>query len=284
MSLTATTVTHLCPSCSHLLTGRFCSHCGERRADHHDLSLKHQAEELLEGFTHFDNKFFRTVKLLVTKPGVLTRQFTAGVRVPYMKPFQLFIVCNLLFFFLQGKGNVFAQGLLTYYEMEPYRWFGTAPAVDKITRSGMAFETLAMLFNTQVVTQSKAWIFVFVPVLTLASALLFVHKRRFFAEHLIFATHFFSFIILFYIGVNFLVNKPFMWLSQQQYNETFDIVSSLLGLVLIMWYYASAATRFYNVGKVYATICGLSIGVVFFTSIYGYRMLLFYKIISGISL
>lgn len=251
--------------------------------NHHDLSLKHQAEELLEGFTHLDNKLFRTVKLLVARPGVLSCNYSRGLRVPYMKPFPLFIVCNLLFFLLQGKGNVFALGLYTYAKMDPYRWFGTTSVVNKTLAGGISMDALNLVFNAQVVTQSKALIFLFVPVLTLASALLFAHQRRLMAEHLIFATHFFSFVILYYLFADFLINKPYSWLSRQPYNETFDLVTSLLGLVIIMGYYARAARRFYRVTKKYAAISGLVIGVVYFFSMYGYRMLLFFKIIAGIT-
>ncbi|MCB9249683.1 MAG: DUF3667 domain-containing protein [Ignavibacteriales bacterium] len=51
---------------------------------------------MLEGFFNFDSKFFRSLKFLITKPGFLTNEFLNGRRVKYIKPFQLFIILNLL--------------------------------------------------------------------------------------------------------------------------------------------------------------------------------------------
>lgn len=279
-----TSVVIKCPSCHQTLQSHYCANCGEKRVDRHDFSLKHQAEELLESFTHLDNKLFRTIKTLVAKPGMLSVNYVKGIRVPFMKPFQLFIVSNLLFFLLQGKGNVFALSLYTYYQMEPYKSMGTETAIKAKLGATTNFDLLATVFNNQVVPQSKALIFLFVPLLTLACALLFLHRKRFLAEHLIFATHFFSFIVLFYVAFGLLVNKPFTWITHQQYNEAFDILSSLAGLGLIMLYFGIAARTFYKVGKGYAIFSSLAIGVTFLLGIYGYRMLLFYKIIAGITI
>ncbi|RYF85547.1 MAG: hypothetical protein EOO03_13100 [Chitinophagaceae bacterium] len=60
------------------MDGRFCSFCGEKKTDHHDLSLKHLAEESIEGLTHFDNKLFRSLKVLIRKPGLLARYHFEG--------------------------------------------------------------------------------------------------------------------------------------------------------------------------------------------------------------
>lgn len=279
-----TSVAISCPSCHQTLASRYCANCGEKRIDEHDFSLKHQVEELLESFTHLDNKLFRTVKTLVAKPGMLSLNYVQGIRVPFMKPFQLFIVSNLLFFLLQGQGNIFALSLNTYYQMQPYKAMGTEESIKAKLGANTNFDLLATIFNNQIVSQSKALIFLFLPLLTLACALLFFRRRRFLAEHLIFATHFFSFIVLFYIAFGLLVNKPFLWITNQQYNEVFDILSSLAGLGLIMLYCGIAIRRFYKVGRGYAAFSSLAIGATFLIGIYGYRMLLFYKIIAGITI
>ncbi|RYG20574.1 MAG: DUF3667 domain-containing protein [Chitinophagaceae bacterium] len=89
-----------CISCGNLITANYCSTCGEKRLKAHDFELKHFIEETFEGFTHFDNKFFKSVWLLISKPGLLSVDFCKGKRVHYMRPFALFFVCNILFFFV----------------------------------------------------------------------------------------------------------------------------------------------------------------------------------------
>lgn len=76
--------------------------------------MKHFVEESIEDTMHFDGKFYRTFKRLVLSPGSVTRHFEQGRAVPFMKPVQLFIVSNLLFFILVGPSRIFAISLGRY--------------------------------------------------------------------------------------------------------------------------------------------------------------------------
>ena len=60
------------------------------------------AEEFLEGVFHFDGKVFSTAKLLLFRPGELTRRFLAGHRVPYVPPIRLYVFISFVFFLLLG--------------------------------------------------------------------------------------------------------------------------------------------------------------------------------------
>jgi hypothetical protein len=77
----------------------FCPRCGQQN---HELSLSigHVVEETLEGLFHFDGKVFRTAKLLLFKPGELTKQFLEGKRMPYVPPIRLYVFLSFIFFFL----------------------------------------------------------------------------------------------------------------------------------------------------------------------------------------
>lgn len=77
----------------------FCPRCGQQN---HELSLRfgHVLEETLEGLFHFDGKVFRTAKLLLFKPGELTRRFLHGHRVPYVPPVRLYVFISFVFFFM----------------------------------------------------------------------------------------------------------------------------------------------------------------------------------------
>jgi len=77
----------------------FCPRCGQQNHAV-DISFYHVVEEFLEGVFHFDGKVFNTAKLLLFKPGELTRQFLAGHRVPYVPPIRLYVFISFVFFFL----------------------------------------------------------------------------------------------------------------------------------------------------------------------------------------
>src|SRR5580698_10261012 len=86
-----------CQNCGAPLHGPYCAACGQHDVDYH-RSLGPILEDSLEGMLHFDGKFFRTVRLLFTKPGFLTKEFIAGRRVSYTQPLRLYIFASLLYF------------------------------------------------------------------------------------------------------------------------------------------------------------------------------------------
>ncbi|MBZ2209479.1 DUF3667 domain-containing protein [Massilia soli] len=61
-----------CANCGACLAGSFCHACGQR--SHLHRSLAHLGEEVLHGILHFDAKAWRTLPLLIAKPGELTRR------------------------------------------------------------------------------------------------------------------------------------------------------------------------------------------------------------------
>ncbi|AYA38153.1 DUF3667 domain-containing protein [Hymenobacter oligotrophus] len=79
----------------------FCPSCGQ---ENHDLNISfgHLVEETLEGLFHFDSKFFRTLGLLLFRPGRLTRKFNLGHRVAYVPPIRLYVFVSFVFFLLVG--------------------------------------------------------------------------------------------------------------------------------------------------------------------------------------
>ena len=89
-----------CANCGTWVTGKFCSQCGQ--AAHVHRSLSHAVEELLHGVWHFDSKLWRTLPMLLTRPGTLTRDYVMGKRARYISPFALFLLTIFLMFFVFG--------------------------------------------------------------------------------------------------------------------------------------------------------------------------------------
>ena len=50
--------------------------------------------------THFDGKFFQTLRVLFTRPGFLTRAYLDGKRRQYLPPVQMYVFTSALFFFI----------------------------------------------------------------------------------------------------------------------------------------------------------------------------------------
>ncbi|MCU0468588.1 MAG: DUF3667 domain-containing protein [Arcicella sp.] len=94
----------ICHNCHTILKpeDNFCSHCGQ---ENHDLKvpLGHLAFEVFEGFTHFDTKFYNTMKAIFGSPGKITKDFLEGRRGRYVPPIRLYFLVSFIFFLLLDK-------------------------------------------------------------------------------------------------------------------------------------------------------------------------------------
>ena len=87
-----------CANCGATLSGAFCQACGQ--AAHVHRSLLHLSEEVLHGVLHFDAKGWRTLPLLLFRPGLLTRRYIDGQRTRHVSPLALFLFTVFLMFFV----------------------------------------------------------------------------------------------------------------------------------------------------------------------------------------
>ncbi len=90
-----------CQNCGAPLAGPFCAACGQHDVDYH-RSLGPMAEDALEGFFHFDGKFFKSVRFMFTRPGFLSEEFVAGRRASYTNPLRFYIFASFIFFAVQA--------------------------------------------------------------------------------------------------------------------------------------------------------------------------------------
>ncbi|HEU4821107.1 MAG TPA: DUF3667 domain-containing protein [Qipengyuania sp.] len=87
-----------CLNCGTPLAGPHCHRCGQRAHVHR--TLRAFFHDLLHGVLHFEGKTWRTLPLLVWKPGKLTRDYIEGKRASYVSPIALFLFVVFLSFAL----------------------------------------------------------------------------------------------------------------------------------------------------------------------------------------
>jgi hypothetical protein len=89
----------VCLNCNAALTESFCPRCGQK-----NLEPKESIWDLINHFfhniTHYDGKIFTTLKLLVVKPGFLSREYLRGRRAAYLHPIHLYVLTSTVFFIL----------------------------------------------------------------------------------------------------------------------------------------------------------------------------------------
>ena len=94
----------ICHNCHTILSleNNFCPHCGQ---ENHDLKVPigHLAFEVFEGFTHFDTKFYNTMRAILFSPGKITKDFLEGRRGRYVPPIRLYFLISFIFFLGLGS-------------------------------------------------------------------------------------------------------------------------------------------------------------------------------------
>ncbi len=85
-----------CLNCGLALTGPYCNQCGQSAHVHRTLAA--YGHDLLHGVFHFEGKIWKTLPMLVWKPGELTRRYIHGERAKFVSPLALFLFSVFLMF------------------------------------------------------------------------------------------------------------------------------------------------------------------------------------------
>ena len=88
-----------CLNCNAVVNGKYCSFCGQENVDPQE-SLWHLILHFFNDITHFDGKFFSSVKFIVTKPGFLSSEYVRGRRMSYLNPVRFYVFTSFLFFLI----------------------------------------------------------------------------------------------------------------------------------------------------------------------------------------
>jgi hypothetical protein len=86
-----------CLNCGATVEDRYCSHCGQENIVVKE-SFGHLFRHFFEDITHYDSKFFTTIKDLLLKPGFLTKEYLSGRRSSYLHPIRMYVFISFLYF------------------------------------------------------------------------------------------------------------------------------------------------------------------------------------------
>ena len=271
-----------CPSCGTKTLGQFCSHCGEKRVGDEDYSVRSYLAEVGAAITLLESKMLRSVWLVVSKPGYLSSAYLEGRRVRYMKPLQLFIVLNVVYYFSLTlfSATTFTTPLDTQLHMNNYYpAYANRQINQKLQKEQISYETLEKKYNEKTSVLSRTLIFVLIPIFALLFYALFFRKRRHVVEHAVVATHFWSFSLIL-LGVIL----PFFSLLLIQLSKALNtsaayvtndaITSSVLQLCFAVYLFVMLR-RAYVASRWYCAITASAIAWSFFHIVWLYRFFLF---------
>jgi hypothetical protein len=167
--------------------------CGQRRIHPQDLSARRYFRELADEISTLHERFktLRTLRTLAV-PGLLSAEFLAGRRQPYLTPFKVYVVCAAMFFLAAPTAGFTLASMLDADQSGTLRRLVNARAAER----GLDTSLFNARFDVRVQSVYTITLGGAALVLALILQLLFQQQHRPYGAHLIFALHYVAFMYL----------------------------------------------------------------------------------------
>lgn len=272
--------TRICIVCNNTFHGRYCNICGEKVTEPHERSFLNFLDSLLNAFTFLDGKFIKSLTLLVTRPGQLSRNIADGKRVPYMKMVSLFFVANF-FYFLFPVFDSYNSTLYTQMNSLGQHSVRASELVNRyIDENDMSMEEFQRNYQEKSTNLSKLLIVVLVLAMTLFLVVVNFSRQAYFFDHLLYALEYYSFSLL--INAVLLANLFKLlidWVAPLGWNWEVllsDLYFSIVMLMTTIYWMARSQRIFYHQKWYWAATKTVVMIVLVQVSVEYYRESLFY--------
>ena len=112
-----------CQNCEHPLdiSDEYCPNCSQLNCTK-KLTLNDFFNEFFAGIFAYDSRFYRTLGVLLFKPGKISKDYIEGKRVRYANPYKFYLSASIIFFIVWS---------LTHEVEEPITIASDTPAEDR---------------------------------------------------------------------------------------------------------------------------------------------------------
>jgi hypothetical protein len=86
-----------CLNCGTTVYGKYCHICGQENVVPKETFWS-MFIHFFYDITHFDSKFFESIKDLIFRPGFLSKEFNRGRRASYLHPVRMYVFTSAIFF------------------------------------------------------------------------------------------------------------------------------------------------------------------------------------------
>ena len=269
---------HACKSCGNVFTGLYCNLCGEKVLEPKDRSFKSFLQNVLIAITFADNKFVKSIWLVMRNPGFLSREYVEGKRVNYIRPLQLFFVLNLIYF-LFPLLQLFNTSLRTQMYLRTHSPIVRAMVHAKVGNDPLALRGYELMYNEKTNSLAKLLIILFVIVAAIPMALIYRRRNRYFTDHVTLAVE----LTTFNLAVNALLLSLFLMLTNTLLHWTHmgwekyldDLTLTIIFILTNSYFLFAAGRNFYGqYGKM--LLLKIVLGLLgLFVALEVYRIILF---------
>lgn len=154
----------------------YCPDCGQEN-NNKQASTRVLLDDFLKDYIAFDSKLFRSVVPLLTKPGLITKEYLDGKRQRYIPPIRVFVFLSFLYF------------TISYFT-------GQGASVGKISFNGEEAINSEQFYKA-IKGNFNLMVFFFVPLQALLTMAMFrSEKRKYYVNFFVYTLHLFSFFFL----------------------------------------------------------------------------------------
>lgn len=274
--------TVICPNCGFAATKNYCAQCGQETHLHKETFIG-LVTHFVGHYFHYDSKFWGTLKMLFTKPGMLTAAYWEKKRMRFIPPISLYIFVSIVFFFfffstvgsekqiremapVSAEDSLIIAGKLdSLKQVELLLKRGGDANVDSLERIAAA-QTATRLFSStdemsalmsKLIHSAPKIFFFMIPIMAFVLRLLY-RKRKdvHFVDHSIFSLHIhaFAFILL----LPYLYDLPELSKSYNWIDLIISLIQNILPF-LGLAYLVVAIHNAYKSSWVRSTLYGLVI-------------------------
>ncbi len=195
-----------CPNCGAELSvgDRYCRNCGQHLRDSSARALWPLLKSSLAEATDLDGRVLGTLRLLLTRPGFLCREYQQGRRQRYLTPIGVFLLANLIYFLAPSLTD-FNVTLRDQITLQVYSEWIAAWVREAATAYPGGMQSMAAAYQEVANDFAPAMMIVHVPMLAAVSLLLAFNRNHYYADHVVATLHLFAFLMLYYAALPYLV-------------------------------------------------------------------------------
>lgn len=227
-----------CKNCNAELSGKYCAHCGQKVYTDKDKSVKKLFSEAVHFITHFEGKFFTTLKTIFLHPGKLSKDYSEGTRQKYYKPVSFYLLLVVLYLIFPLFSGLNME--MRYYKKINFTGTYITRQIEKKAQKAKITEAqLAEKFHHKSQSTSKILLLLLIPLTVPLLWLLYFYKKRHIFDNFILATE----INIFYLLAFYLLFPPLYLAVIKMTNAylTENMISTLLSVIFVL--YASVLFR-----------------------------------------